>query len=112
MSVETVAADLQIRLNCQMKYNEFFSFEQNEFELIKCARSQHSKKIDVLPNLYPVEEPFWVPCAKYRTFYSLTRAAKPLVQNLFKICGAKKGSVSKLNDFVFSIQKLFSSLGS
>jgi hypothetical protein len=38
MSVETVAAELQIRLNCHMKFNEFFSFVQNEPELIKCAR--------------------------------------------------------------------------
>jgi hypothetical protein len=40
MSVEAVAAELQIRLNCQMKYNDFVSFIQNESELIKCARSQ------------------------------------------------------------------------
>jgi len=40
MSVEAVAAELQIRLNCQMKCNDFFSFIQNEPELIKCARSQ------------------------------------------------------------------------
>ena len=38
MSVETVAAELQIRLNCRMKCSEFFSFVQNEPELIKCAR--------------------------------------------------------------------------
>ena len=38
MAVEAVAAELQIRLNCQMKCHEFFSFIQNEPELIKCAR--------------------------------------------------------------------------
>jgi hypothetical protein len=36
--VETVDAELQIRLSCRMKCNEFFSFVQNEPELIKCAR--------------------------------------------------------------------------
>ena len=40
MSVEAVTAELQIRLNCQMKCNDFSSFIQNEPELIKCARSQ------------------------------------------------------------------------
>jgi hypothetical protein len=39
MLVETVAAELKIRLNCQMKCNEFFSFVQSEKELIKYARS-------------------------------------------------------------------------
>lgn len=38
MSVETVAAELQIRWNCHMKCNDFFSFVQNEPESIKCAR--------------------------------------------------------------------------
>ena len=37
------AAELQIRLNCKIKYNEcFFKFFQNEPELIRCAR--HSEK--------------------------------------------------------------------
>ncbi len=39
---ETVAAELKIRLNCKMKCNEFFTFVQNEPELIRCARSQDS----------------------------------------------------------------------
>ena len=39
MSVETIAAELQIRLNCKMKCSEFYSFIQNESELLKCARS-------------------------------------------------------------------------
>ncbi len=38
VSGETVAAELKIRLNCEMKCNEFFTFVQNEPELIKCAR--------------------------------------------------------------------------
>ncbi|CAF1459085.1 unnamed protein product, partial [Didymodactylos carnosus] len=38
MSIETVAAELQIRLNCKMKCNDFFTFVQNEPDLIKCAR--------------------------------------------------------------------------
>ena len=38
MSVETVAAELQIRLNCHMKCNDFFSFVKNEPDLIKCSR--------------------------------------------------------------------------
>ena len=38
MLTEVIAAELQIRLNCQMKCNEFYSFAQNEPELIKCAR--------------------------------------------------------------------------
>lgn len=38
MSLETVAAKLKIRLNCQMKCNESFSFVQSEPELIKSVR--------------------------------------------------------------------------
>ena len=38
MLTEITAAELKIRLNCQMKCNEFYSFAQNESELIKCAR--------------------------------------------------------------------------
>ncbi|CAF5037294.1 unnamed protein product, partial [Rotaria sp. Silwood1] len=38
MSIETIAAELQIRLNCKVKCNEFFTFVQNQPELIKCAR--------------------------------------------------------------------------
>jgi hypothetical protein len=38
MSSETVAAQLQIRLNCKMKCSDFFTFVQTEPELIKCAR--------------------------------------------------------------------------
>jgi len=37
MNVETIAAELQIRLNCKMKCNDFFSFVQTEPDLIKCA---------------------------------------------------------------------------
>jgi hypothetical protein len=39
MSTETVAAELQIRLNCKMKCSDFFTFVQTEPELLKCARS-------------------------------------------------------------------------
>ncbi|CAF1946616.1 unnamed protein product [Rotaria magnacalcarata] len=49
MSIEIVAAELQIRLNCQMKCNEFFSFVQNEPELIKCAR--RTEKYNFTKNL-------------------------------------------------------------
>ena len=38
MSIKTIAAELQIRLNCQMKCDDFFSFVKNEPDLIKCAR--------------------------------------------------------------------------
>ncbi|CAF4037025.1 unnamed protein product [Rotaria sordida] len=38
MNVETVAAELQIRLNCKLKCYDFFSFVQTESDLIKCAR--------------------------------------------------------------------------
>ncbi len=48
MSSETVAAELQIRLNCKMKCSDFFALVQNEPELIRCARSSqkysHIKK--------------------------------------------------------------------
>lgn len=48
MSTATVAAELQIRLNCKMKYTDFFRFVQNESDLIKCARKSekysHIKK--------------------------------------------------------------------
>ena len=49
ISSETVAAELQIRLNCKMKYSDFFTFVQTEPELIKCARGSekysHIKKL-------------------------------------------------------------------
>jgi len=49
MSTETVAAELQIRLNCKMKCSDFFTFVQTEPELIKCARRSekcsHIKKL-------------------------------------------------------------------
>ncbi len=38
MSTETVAAELQIRLNSKMSCIDFFAFVQNEHDLIKCAR--------------------------------------------------------------------------
>ncbi len=42
MSTETVAAELQIQLNCKIKCDDFFAFVQDEPKLIKCARQ--SKK--------------------------------------------------------------------
>jgi len=39
MSTQTVAAELQITLNCKMKCSDFFTFVQTEPELLKCARS-------------------------------------------------------------------------
>ncbi|CAF3189875.1 unnamed protein product [Rotaria sp. Silwood2] len=51
MSVETIAAELQIRLNSQMKCDDFFLYVQNEPELIKCAtrteKYNFKKKIDL-----------------------------------------------------------------
>jgi hypothetical protein len=38
MSTETVAAELKIRLNCQMNCNDFFKFIQSQPDLIKRAR--------------------------------------------------------------------------
>jgi len=45
MSVETVAAELLIGLNCQMKCKESFSFLQNEPELIKYARRMEKSQV-------------------------------------------------------------------
>ncbi len=38
MSSEAIAAELKIRLNCNMKCDDFFKFVQSEPDLIKYAR--------------------------------------------------------------------------
>jgi hypothetical protein len=39
MSTETVAAELQITLNCKMRCSDFFTFVQTEPQLLRYARS-------------------------------------------------------------------------
>ena len=40
ISTETIPAELKIRLNSKMKYDDFYSFAQSQPELIKCAKSK------------------------------------------------------------------------
>ncbi len=42
IELDTVAAEIKIRLNSQIKYNEFFTFFQGQPKLIKAARSEQT----------------------------------------------------------------------
>ncbi|CAF2155504.1 unnamed protein product [Rotaria magnacalcarata] len=44
MSIEAIASELKIRMNGKMNCDEFFSYVQNERELIQCARGTQKYK--------------------------------------------------------------------